>query len=136
MYVLCMLGNVNVDNAQNIHVLSAEASADTGMATKLSHKDFVKWVRYEDSASVVRQCDRPSPNGNRPISGESDISSESDNQSAIPNRRFRSNSSPNGDCKRPGMTREEVIIAKRTQKCRRYETNGHWYGDNSEKWSV
>lgn len=59
MSALVLLANSKVDSSQRISILAAASPKESKLLSTASIDDYVKAVKYEAIASVLRQCDRP-----------------------------------------------------------------------------
>lgn len=138
---LFTLGNLNVDSRQRKLFLSAASPPANPGFSRLSSLDyFVKDVKYDTTVSVICQCDRPPKMTNMPVNATSAAVSSSKIAPGMRgngnNDRSNANARQNRENKRSRITRDEVINAKRTQKCMRCGKYDHWYGDHSQYGSI
>lgn len=120
MSALVLLANAKVDSSQRISILAAASPKESILSESSSIDDYVKSVKYEAIASILRQCDRPSGNEDR----RNALSSYTAHNTA--HRNFN----------RGRMTREQVYEAKLKSRCKRCNKYGHWYGDHEEDGSL
>lgn len=73
MAAIFMLGNSNVNGAQRISTLAAVSPHEERLMPQSSLDDYMKAVKYENIASVIRQYDKAAttPNSTASVSNHS-----------------------------------------------------------------
>ena len=114
MSALVLLANSRVDSSQRISILAAAAPKESKLSSTASIDDYVRAVKYEAIASVLRQCD------------DSSSSVQSTHLSAFGG--FQTPYRP-----RPRrMTRDQVLEMKGKTKCAKCGKYGHWHADHED----
>jgi len=139
MSAFVLLANANVDSSQCIAILAAAAPNDKSLSSKSSLDDFVRSVKYESIATVLRQCDRdsasPSINSHSATpsypaqqfpANNHNSNSRSSNSQLDSHRSNRSNKNRNH------WTKDKIAKAKASSKCSLCGKFGHWYADHDE----
>lgn len=112
-----MMANANLDAQQKISVLAASSPSDAAISATATTDDFIKAIKYESIASVIRQCEKQS------VDTLNASTSTTLRRSVFRTRGAR-------------RTPQEIEALKQNSQCRKCNQWGHWHSDHFDGGSL
>jgi len=122
-----LLANSNVDSSQRISVLAASSPNSDQFSVNASTDDYLSSVKYEQFASVIRQCDK------KQDKDKDTVDSDALHASVV---RAVKEHMKNTKPPRRTLTADQLANLKSKSKCRRCMKYGHWADDHNEDGSL
>lgn len=115
MALLRLLANANAEGSELLSIFAAAAPNDSMLSPRSSLNDFVKTLKYDTAATVLRKFNEKMP-------ARAKLANKTSIMTPAPSK-----DSGNRNSSRPRrVTCDDVRAAKDTRSCRKCKQSGHW----------